>query len=165
MRMNKKIHLIGPPVRRIHPKGPPLRRIHPKGPPLRRILAWKLAALMAASAAVLSDPAPVRAERPAPEVLERVPGRWIVELAPGASATADHVRPLARDYGGSAAHLYRAALQGFTFRGTDEQAERLAADPRVRRVEPVYVRRFSMTGITLISTWTHRPPFVSIVRK
>jgi subtilisin family serine protease len=66
-----------------------------------------------------------------------VPGRYIVTLAPAAGLTARaDAATLTDRYGGSVAYTYRGfALRGFVLAATESEARRLAADPRVARVE------------------------------
>ena len=66
-----------------------------------------------------------------------VPGRYIVTLAPAAGLTTQAgASTLTARYGGSVAYTYRgSALRGFVLAATEGEARRLAADPRVTRVE------------------------------
>src|SRR5690349_23860250 len=45
-------------------------------------------------------------------------------------------RPVAEQYGGTVLRTYTKVLNGFALRATAAEAGRLAADPRVERVEP-----------------------------
>ena len=73
-------------------------------------------------------------------------GAWLVSLAPGVDA-AKVARPLARAAGGKAARIYRHALNGFEYRGTEDQVEELARDPRVLTITPD--RKLSLLAETL----------------
>ena len=77
---------------------------------------------------------------------DRVDGAWLVALAPGVDAAKD-ARPIARAAGGKAARIYRHALNGFEFRGTDAQVEELAQDDRVVTITPD--RKLSLLAETL----------------
>ena len=77
---------------------------------------------------------------------DRVDGAWLVSLAPGVDA-AKVARPLARAAGGKAARIYRHALNGFEYRGTEDQVEELARDPRVLTITPD--RKLSLLAETL----------------
>ena len=77
---------------------------------------------------------------------DRVAGAWLVALAPGVDP-AKVARPLARDVGGKAARIYRHALNGFEFRGTEDQVEELARDDRVVTITPD--RKLSLLDETL----------------
>jgi subtilisin len=63
-----------------------------------------------------------------------VPGTFIVDLEPGTSP-ARYARSIAEQYGGSARFVYDHVFGGFSFRGSAEEAARLADDPRVRSVD------------------------------
>lgn len=61
-------------------------------------------------------------------------GTWIVQLRADANpATA--AGPLARAHGGSVGHVYRHAINGFSFRGSAAAATALARNPKVSAVE------------------------------
>lgn len=62
-------------------------------------------------------------------------GRYIVALKPSAGPSARSAAGVATRYGGAVLRTYQSALNGFALRATPEQARRLAADPRVARVE------------------------------
>lgn len=66
-----------------------------------------------------------------------VPGRYIVTLAPAAGLAASATAGALTDrYGGSVTYTYRgSALRGFVLAANTAEARRLAADPRVTRVE------------------------------
>ncbi|MFD1146535.1 S8 family serine peptidase [Saccharothrix hoggarensis] len=85
-------------------------------------------------------------------VQDAVEGSYIVALAGAPSATASvqaavsaQATDLAGRYGGEVAHVYSAALRGFSVRMGERQAKRLAADPAVRYVERNGVVRTSET--------------------
>lgn len=66
---------------------------------------------------------------------DRVPGSYIVVLkdtAPGVTAVASD---LTARLGGTVKRTYQAALHGFAIAATEQQAARIAADPRVSYVE------------------------------
>ena len=66
---------------------------------------------------------------------KKIAGSWIIVLedrAVDVDGTADE---LTRLHGGQLKHLYKAALKGFAAEMTDQAAERIAADPRVKYVE------------------------------
>jgi subtilisin family serine protease len=64
-----------------------------------------------------------------------VQGSYIVTLERGNDPAQD-APGLAREHGGRAGHIYKHALQGFSFEGSQEAAERLARHPKVRTVVP-----------------------------
>ncbi|HEV3364805.1 MAG TPA: S8 family serine peptidase, partial [Acidimicrobiia bacterium] len=64
-----------------------------------------------------------------------VEGSYIVTLQPGNDPERD-APGLAKEHGGRAKHIYKAALQGFAFEGSDKDAEKLARHPKVRTVVP-----------------------------
>ncbi|MBM7774680.1 subtilisin family serine protease [Actinokineospora baliensis] len=63
---------------------------------------------------------------------EVVPGQYIVMLKPDQGSAA---KAVVNKHGGKIGRVFRYALNGFTLTATEEQAKRLAADPRVDRVE------------------------------
>ncbi|PYQ35658.1 MAG: serine protease [Acidobacteria bacterium] len=66
---------------------------------------------------------------------KKIAGSWIIVLedrAVDVDGTADELTKL---HGGQLKHLYKAALKGFAAEMTDQAAERIAADPRVKYVE------------------------------
>lgn len=66
---------------------------------------------------------------------ERLPGRFVVELAPGVDPRREGPR-VASEHGGRAGMIYTDALRGMLFFGSEERASELERDPRVRVVEP-----------------------------
>ncbi|HKY74662.1 MAG TPA: S8 family peptidase [Acidimicrobiia bacterium] len=60
---------------------------------------------------------------------------YIVTLEQGNDPERD-APGLAREHGGRAGHIYKHALRGFSFEGSEEAAERLARHPKVRTVVP-----------------------------
>ncbi len=64
-----------------------------------------------------------------------VDGSYIVTLERGNDPERD-APGLAREHGGRANHIYKHALQGFSFEGSAQAAERLARHPKVRTVVP-----------------------------
>ena len=62
---------------------------------------------------------------------EVIPGRYIVVLEDGVSPA-----EVARGHGLAPSHVYSAAFNGFAGRVSAAQAQALAADPRVKSVEP-----------------------------
>jgi len=87
----------------------------------------RIAALLASLALVVAlFPAAALAGSPA--------GTWIVQLDPGVDASAAALS-LARQNGGSVGHVYRHAINGFSFHGSSAGAAALARNPRVALVE------------------------------
>ncbi|WP_162185689.1 S8 family serine peptidase [Lentzea aerocolonigenes] len=70
-----------------------------------------------------------------PSNAEVVAGQYIVLLKQTGPGTASTAGALAGRYGGKVGRTFGAALTGFTVTATEVQAKRLAADPRVQRVE------------------------------
>ncbi|MEV6445703.1 S8 family serine peptidase [Amycolatopsis sp. NPDC051716] len=64
-----------------------------------------------------------------------IDGSYIVLTKPSQLAVPAAAGVLTSRYGGKAGRTYQAALHGFLFTGTAEQAAKLAADPLVERVE------------------------------
>jgi subtilisin family serine protease len=64
-----------------------------------------------------------------------VAGSYIVTLQPG-NDPAREAPGLAREHNGRVEHIYKAALRGFAFEGSEQDAERLARHPKVRTVVP-----------------------------
>ena len=64
-----------------------------------------------------------------------VEGSYIVTLQPGNDPERD-APGLAKEHGGRAKHIYKRALRGFAFEGSEQAAERLARHPKVRTVVP-----------------------------
>ncbi|GAA2965672.1 Peptidase inhibitor I9 [Actinokineospora diospyrosa] len=79
---------------------------------------------------------------------QAVPGKYIVALKPDQRGAA---KALVGKHGGRVDRAYRAALNGFAMTATEEQAKRLAADPRVARVEADVVVRAS--GNQVLPPW------------
>ena len=130
-------------------------------------------AAVALSAAVLvAPPAAARPYDPSPATVaaappgaETIPGSYIVTLrdtAPGLrrapaagnppsrdvafrAAVATAANDLVTSHGGAVRHVYGTALTGFAVRMSATQAARLAADPRVARVEPDTIVRLNET--------------------
>ena len=99
------------------------------------------AALLAAActAALGAVAAPSAAAAPDPD---RVPGAYVVTLAPGTSpeeVAGDH----GRRHGAQVDHVYRSAVRGYAARMSEQAAARVAADSRVASVEPDRVVRTS----------------------
>jgi len=103
----------------------------------RRVLAAAVAgSLMAAtlaggSAAAAPADGPIYVAAGAAVVKDR----YIVTLRADAGPSTLAAAPVATRYGGEVVRTYRAALNGFALRATEAQARKLAADPRVARVE------------------------------
>ncbi|MDX3193475.1 S8 family serine peptidase [Streptomyces sp. MN03-5084-2B] len=93
-------------------------------------------AIIASGQAVLAAPAHAAVGQVVEPVGARViDGSYIVLTKPGPTAVAAAAGALTSRYGGKAGRTYQAALHGFTFTGSAEQAAKLAADPLVERVE------------------------------
>jgi subtilisin-like proprotein convertase family protein len=71
---------------------------------------------------------------------EVVPGQYIVMLKPDQGAGA-----LVGKHGGTVKRTFRKAINGFTLTATEAQAKRVAADPRVERVEADAIVRGNTT--------------------
>ncbi|SHG81027.1 S8 family peptidase [Streptoalloteichus hindustanus] len=77
---------------------------------------------------------------------EVVDGRYVVSLKePAGLAKAATAEAVAARYGGKVERVYQSALAGFAVSATEKQARRLAADPRVARVEADSVVRATAT--------------------
>ncbi|MGH9012124.1 MAG: S8 family serine peptidase, partial [Acidimicrobiia bacterium] len=74
-----------------------------------------------------------RSDRPAGDNV--VEGSYIVTLQPGNDPERE-APGLAKEHGGRAKHIYKAALRGFAFEGSEKDAEKLARHPKVRTVVP-----------------------------
>jgi hypothetical protein len=61
-------------------------------------------------------------------------GTWIVTLRGGAEA-GSMAAPLVRQHGGELRHIYRHALNGFAFRGSEAAADALRRNPLVASIE------------------------------
>lgn len=93
-------------------------------------------------AAALVGPVPTaQAVGAVVQAKEHYAGQYIVVLKQGTAATASHAaiesaaQGLVSTYGGALASTYKVTLQGYSVHGmTEEQAQRLAADPAVRTV-------------------------------
>ncbi|GAB3488963.1 S8 family serine peptidase [Amycolatopsis cihanbeyliensis] len=70
-----------------------------------------------------------------PAGAQAIAGSYIVLLKPGGRPVAEVAGALAEQHGGEVDRTYGAALRGFTLSASERQARRLAADPRVDRVE------------------------------
>ncbi|WP_306210103.1 S8 family peptidase [Actinoplanes sp. RD1] len=109
----------------------------------------RVAAAVLATAATLvagagtAHAAPARGPVTVPAGATVVPGRYIVTLTPVAGLTAPPSADALTDrYGGRVTYTYRgSALRGFVLSGSADEAARLAADPRVARVEADTVMR------------------------
>ena len=75
-----------------------------------------------------------------------VDGSYIVTLQPGNDPERE-APGLAREHGGRVGHIYERALRGFSFEGSEEDANRLARHPKVRTV--VADRRVEATAQTV----------------
>ena len=64
-----------------------------------------------------------------------VEGSYIVTLQPGNDPEKE-APGLAKEHNGRAKHIYKAALRGFAFEGSQHEAERMARNPKVRTVVP-----------------------------
>jgi len=76
---------------------------------------------------------------------QRVPGSFIVALAPGQDPH-DVAMSIARDYGGEAGAVYDEVIGGFQFLGPDDAGKRMASDPRIRSVQPDYEAHLAESG-------------------
>ncbi|GAA2564293.1 hypothetical protein GCM10010435_40720 [Winogradskya consettensis] len=94
-----------------------------------------LAAVAVAAPMAFGGPAaaaPPQGPVAVPPGAEVVQGSYIVSLKTTTSLSSSG---LAAQYGGTVRHTYRKALNGFSVTATAAEARRLAADPRVARVE------------------------------
>src|SRR5215217_5950999 len=68
---------------------------------------------------------------------KRIPNQYIVVLKDNVEEVEGEAVRLARDFGGdrNGGHTYRHAIKGFSVRMPEQQALRLADDPRVEFVE------------------------------
>ncbi|GGT00744.1 S8 family peptidase [Streptomyces chromofuscus] len=90
------------------------------------------AGLLAASPTHAADPTNIRTA-PADSAIS---DSWIVTLKDTAQASVPAVAEgLAERYDGRLTHVYRSAVRGFSVKMSSAQAHRLAADPRIARVE------------------------------
>ncbi|MBI4730203.1 MAG: S8 family serine peptidase [Acidobacteria bacterium] len=105
------------------------------------VLALWLAALPARAAPAAGDVPAVGLD-----VASRVPGQWIVSLAPELDPSTEAPK-LASAYGGEAGLIYTHVIGGFSFSGSDAAAVALAEDARVVSVVPD--RRVSALAETL----------------
>ncbi len=80
-----------------------------------------------------ADPTMAQPDRRAGD--DAVEGLYIVTLQPGNDPERE-APGLAKEHGGRAKHVYKRALRGFAFEGSDEDAEKLARHPKVRTVVP-----------------------------
>lgn len=104
----------------------------------RRFVSFSILSLAVAliAAGIISSGSPVTAAAADNGAGEVIPGRYIVVLEDGVSPA-----DVARDHGLAPSHTYSAALNGFAGRASAAQASALAADPRVKSVEPDRVAR------------------------
>jgi subtilisin len=79
-----------------------------------------------------AGPTMAQTDRSGGDVVE---GSYIVTLERGNDPERD-APGLAKEHGGRAGHVYKHALRGFSFEGSQEAAERLARHPKVRTVVP-----------------------------
>ncbi|MFI6095082.1 S8 family serine peptidase [Lentzea sp. NPDC051213] len=91
-----------------------------------------VAALVLAATVIPADAQAAVGEVLRPVGAEVIAGKYIVTLRKSSQVNAFGV---AASYGGQVDRVYGAALQGFAMTATEQQARRLAADPRVERVE------------------------------
>src|ERR687894_390704 len=89
--------------------------------------------------ATTPPPIPAQAEKKIRKKAHKIPNQYIVVLEDWAAAPvgdASFAPEVARDMasiaGGRIKHVYKHALQGFSIEMSEEAAERLAADPRVK---------------------------------
>ncbi|MFW5933948.1 MAG: S8 family serine peptidase, partial [Actinomycetota bacterium] len=83
-------------------------------------------------------------------------GVWIVTLEDEHPAT-EHAAALVQRSGGELRHVYSHALNGFSFRGSEQAADNLARSPRVARVEadqPVWALEEVPSGVARIDAPT-----------
>ena len=103
-------------------------------PPAYRSRTLRIGALVAIiSLGLTAGPTMARSDRPAGDGV--VEGSYIVTLRPGNDPERD-APGLAKEHGGRATHVYKHALRGFSFEGSEQAAERLARHPKVRTVVP-----------------------------
>jgi subtilisin family serine protease len=100
------------------------------------------------SLGLTAGPTLARPDRPvaAPSGGDIVDGSYIVTLQPGNDPEKE-APGLAAEHGGRATHVYKQALRGFAFEGSEQDAERLARHPKVRTVVPD--RRVEATAQTV----------------
>ncbi|CRK56674.1 Alkaline serine exoprotease A precursor [Alloactinosynnema sp. L-07] len=98
---------------------------------------------MLAAAVVMTCASPAIAEPPTgtvaqvPSGAEVIANSYIVQLRPETRNSIDSVaNDVAASHGGTVRTVYSAALQGFAVQADPTTAARIAADPRVARVEP-----------------------------
>jgi subtilisin len=102
--------------------------------PAARRPGARLLAVAALSLTALTGLAAPAHAAPPPAGPNIVPGAWIVTLEPGQEpgrVSAEH----GRQHGARVDHLYRHAMNGYAARMSDQQAARVAQDPRVASVE------------------------------
>ncbi|WP_020519930.1 S8 family serine peptidase [Catelliglobosispora koreensis] len=118
---------------------------------MRLIIAALAAVLTAAgalSAQALAGPAPLEAEPAAADpsgylaVADAIPDSYLVVLKgrpavgiQSKSAVTSEANSLTTKHGGKTGAIFSAALRGFAFTGTEQQARALAADPTVQFVQ------------------------------
>jgi len=102
--------------------------------PAYRSPAVRLGAVLGVITLCLTaGPTMARPDRPGGDGV--VEGSYIVTLQPGNDP--DKEAPgLAREHNGRASQIYKHALRGFAFEGSEQDAEKLARHPKVRTVVP-----------------------------
>ncbi|GGO43796.1 hypothetical protein GCM10012287_07800 [Streptomyces daqingensis] len=105
----------------------------------RRLSALVPAALLLTGMQLAGSPAhsatPPSAEVRLAPADTAISGSWIVTLKDGAESPRSAAADLARSNGADLTRVYREALNGFAAKMTESEARKLAADPRVERVE------------------------------
>jgi subtilisin family serine protease len=119
-----------------------------------------LAAIILPAIAMPTTQTPTRAQtdKKIRKKADKVPNQYIVVLEDWAAApvgeasfSPEVARDMASIAGGKIKHVYKHALQGFSIEMSEEAAERLAADPRVKFVEE--------DGLVRASTTQTNPPW------
>ena len=102
--------------------------------PAYRSRTLRLGALVAIiSLGLTAGPTMAKPDRAAGD--DPIEGSYIVTLQPGNDP--DKEAPgLAKEHQGRAKHIYKHAMRGFAFEGSEEDAEKLARHPKVRSVVP-----------------------------
>jgi subtilisin len=106
-------------------------------PRRRQYRATQMLAVAALAVGTAAFAAPVSAALPAIEP-GTVPGAYIVALTNAASpenVAAEH----GRQHGAQVGHVYQHAVNGYAARMTEQAAQRVARDPRVKSVQPDHV--------------------------
>lgn len=116
------------------------------------LIAVAAATVLGAVTAIPADAAPAEGTVIGAGAPDAVQGSYIVTLdrAAGLRSASDAGRSLIADYGGTVRHTYRAALNGYSVRLSEQQARRLAADPAVDQV-------IQDTRVTAAATQTDPP--------